>query len=173
MGCSALLPLANYFVYWNCFGTTAPYGSERVWIVVLALARMELILATFGFLLRTVLLAQGCFRYCWAVLAQHQGFFSSSPTEVFYFYTPSCPPCPTAGGWTNNCVIFVCWLGLTVIMQGAAVCRFSLESWELPECPSAGSDPRGCGDIQPGNRHVMLQLLAARPAWTSRESHCT
>ena len=32
----------------------------------------------FGFVLRTVLITQGCFCYCWAVLTQSQGLFCSS-----------------------------------------------------------------------------------------------
>ena len=33
----------------------------------------------FGFVLKTVLITQGCFRYCWAVLTQSQGLFCFSP----------------------------------------------------------------------------------------------
>jgi len=31
-----------------------------------------------GFIIKTVLITQGCYSYCWAVLAQHQGLFCSS-----------------------------------------------------------------------------------------------
>jgi len=36
-----------------------------------------------GFVLKTVLITQGCFRYCWAVLTQSEGIFclSHCPTS--------------------------------------------------------------------------------------------
>ena len=53
---------------------------------MLVLARIELICLIiasmglcFGFVLETVLIIQGCFHYCWAVLTQSQGLFCLSP----------------------------------------------------------------------------------------------
>ena len=34
-----------------------------------------------GFVLKTVLIIQGCFRYCWAALTQSQGLFCSPPHQ--------------------------------------------------------------------------------------------
>jgi len=53
--------------------------------ILLVLAGMELNLFVvasmglcFGFILNTVLVTQGCFGCCWAVLTQSQGLFCSS-----------------------------------------------------------------------------------------------
>jgi len=57
-------------------------------VTVLALAGLNICTVSymglcFGFVLKTVLITQGCFRYCCAVLAQHQGLFcvSDHPTS--------------------------------------------------------------------------------------------
>jgi len=60
------------------------------YVLVLLLAGVELIFSIiactvlwFGFVIKTVLVTQGCFSYCWAVLTEHQGLFcfSSHPTS--------------------------------------------------------------------------------------------
>ena len=66
--------------------TFSPLDQNSSYVVVLVLAGIELIFFVvacmglcFGFVLQTVLMIQGCFSYCWAVLTQHQGLFCFSP----------------------------------------------------------------------------------------------
>ena len=68
--------------------TITGYCPEASWVYlhVLVWAGIDLIFfpiasmgLCFGFVLETVLITQGCFRYCWAVLTQSQGLFCFSP----------------------------------------------------------------------------------------------
>jgi len=42
------------------------------WLIFFTVAGMGL---CFGFVVKTVLIIEGCFHYCWAVLTQCQGLF--------------------------------------------------------------------------------------------------
>jgi len=55
----------------------------------------------FGFVTKTAWITQGCFSYCWTVLAQHQGLFSFS----------CCPVSDYAGGawWFRMGRGWNCW----------------------------------------------------------------
>ena len=71
------------FTWWL---TSNVFYSLMLFASVLVLAGIELIFfivasmgMCFAFVLRTVLIAQGCFSYCWAVLTQSQGLCCSSP----------------------------------------------------------------------------------------------
>ena len=59
-------------------------SSLKIYVVLAGIELIFFIVASmglcFGFVQRTVLITQGCFRYCWAVLTQSQGLFCSSPT---------------------------------------------------------------------------------------------
>jgi len=57
----------------SCLHTVLVLGGLQLIFFIAASMRL-----CFGFLLKTVLIVQGCFRYCWAVLTQSQGFFWSS-----------------------------------------------------------------------------------------------
>ena len=88
--------------HWALFLTVAlytnlPLGCRNIYgsicltaryAFVLVLAGIELIFCIvasmglcFGFVLKTVLIIQGCFRYCWAALTQSQGLFCSPPHQ--------------------------------------------------------------------------------------------
>lgn len=67
------------------FSLKISYSTSRWCVNMLALSEIEVIFFTVGsmvlcsgFVLETVLITQGCFHSCWAVLTQHQGFFCFS-----------------------------------------------------------------------------------------------
>ena len=69
-GCSGNIISTPSFI--NILGVLVLAGVELIFLIV---ASMGL---SFGFVLETVLITQGCFSYCWAVLTQSQGLFCSS-----------------------------------------------------------------------------------------------
>ena len=73
----------SYLQYWpwKCKNS----GQQFIRVAVLVLAGIELnyfivvcMGLCFGFVLKTVLIMQWCFSYCWALLTQHWGLFCSS-----------------------------------------------------------------------------------------------
>ena len=77
-GVAAALPLLGYRIQ--------PPPNNYIFLTVLVLDGLKLIffivactVLCFGFVTKTVLITHQCLSYCWALLAQHQGLFCSSP----------------------------------------------------------------------------------------------
>ena len=85
---SVYLVFLSPFLIFSCVSCTTTF--KILFLCVLVLDGIELVFFTvrFRFVLKTVLVTQGCVSYCWAALAQRQGLFCSS----------LCPTSEQAGG---------------------------------------------------------------------------
>ena len=86
--CLRLSSFLSPFFIFSCVSCTTTF--KILFLCVLVLDGLELVFFTvrFRFVLKTVLVTQGCVSYCWAGLAQRQGLFCSS----------LCPTSEQAGG---------------------------------------------------------------------------